>query len=199
MRLHYALAITAVLVLTCIAFACAQFDVPTIPKAKLETPEPIGTIYWGEPANGLRAGLAVKGPGGGEGEKILVGGPRAPGVKLSCTLMNVSDRPIRLLHPFRPPLNDADVLWMSPSGPARSSEYPGVAAHPITLEPGDELTVEREYRARPSDRTPYERTLQFEYSNAVTASLHQDGQGWKTIDGLWTGRVTSGVLPVKVK
>src|SRR5437899_191639 len=64
----------------------------TVRKARLETPDTIGTTYWGPVVDGLRAGLAIERPGGGDGQKARVPW-QSPGVCLLCKLQNTSDHP----------------------------------------------------------------------------------------------------------
>src|SRR5687768_7073637 len=97
--------IPAVAVFLLAASSASGCNVPVIRPAEIRTQEPLHVIHWGEAKHGLSAGIAVKGPR--INEKVL--DTKMPSVTLLCKLRNVSDRPIRIVQPFRRGFSESSV------------------------------------------------------------------------------------------
>jgi hypothetical protein len=183
--------------LSLIIFAGSILGCTTVRQAKIETSDPIGTTYWGTPAQGLQAGIAVIAP---EAANMKGGWWEAPGFRVACKLKSVSGEEIRVPRPVVRQTGNPTVIWISPSPQPREPGWSAPqSSHVLELAPGEEAVVETGYDPHFSSLFGYERTLMFEFENYAAAVIVDGDRGPKTINELWTGRIDSGVISVKVK
>jgi|SRR5688572_5307576 len=182
------------LLLLMVSLASGCNLVPVIRPAEIQTPQPLHVTHWGEAKHGLSAGIAVKGPV--IDEKVL--DTNLPSVTLLCKLRNVSDRPIRVVRPFRQGFGGSSVFSVA-SNPAKQwpeSSWMPNADKVVELPPGEELSYE--YTFRVSSR-PERIAVRFIYDNyAVEVVLDEDEQP-RVVSDIWTGHLESGTLEATIR
>ena len=159
-------------------------------------------VTWGEPADGLQAGLARR-----EYKPGKTPGPRE--ALYGLRLRNVSRRPIRVLSPIKPRFGEPVLPPAGDESVAITFEYEGsggtktrrfsAANRPLvyTIEPGDERTTEVRLDARDfgHDELAPGR-LRGVYENAQR-QIDYAGAGNAPVTGIWTGRATSGWIEIE--